>query len=191
MSQAGIKPKNHIHQIRTRRSNLGLFGDPTDGVDDRHTPRSLFDPLHDRFRFTLDAAASVENALLPRYFTRWSDGLSLSWWDDRVWCNPPYSAIGDWVHKADGEIRGGRCPLAVLLLPADRTEQPWWQQYIEPHRDGRGDALIRTEFIAKRVKFGLPPGHPDGDKGLAQGKKGGGYRYPPFGCVLVIFERGG
>jgi hypothetical protein len=76
-----------------------------------------------------------------------------------------------------------------LLLPADRTEQPWWQDFIEPWRDGRDSPpTIRTEFIRKRVKFGLPPEHPDADKGLANGRRGGGYRYPPFGCVLVIFE---
>lgn len=198
MSSAGIAPKNHPKQIRTRRSKLygqlpcrSLFGevgtpdDVTDGVDDRRTPQELFDRLHARFNFTIDVAASADNALLPRYFTRDRSGLEAPWADEMAWCNPPYSDIPSWVAKANDEVRCG-CLGVVLLLPADRTEQPWWHEYVEPWRDrGLG---VRTEFIRKRVKFGLPPGHPAGDAGLAQGRKGGGYRYPPFGCVLVIFE---
>jgi phage N-6-adenine-methyltransferase len=158
-----------------------------DSVDDRRTPRELFDPLHTEFCFTIDAAASEANALLPWYWTRSKDALLVPWRDERVWCNPPYSAIPSWVYKADEEVATGGCPLVVLLLPSDRTEQPWWQDVIEPRRDrGLG---ISTRFIRRRVKFGLPPEHPDADKGLANGRSGGGYRYPPFGCVLVIFER--
>jgi phage N-6-adenine-methyltransferase len=186
VSQAGIRPQNHPKQIRTRKSNLSLFGDPTDGVDDRRTPRSLFDHLHERFRFTVDAAASADNALLPRFWTKGADALRLDWTGERVWCNPPYSAIPDWVTKASTEAAYG-CPLVVMLLPADRTEQPWWQDMIEPWRDrGRvGNVILSTTFIRKRVKFGLPQNHPDAQKGLP-GRKGG-YRYPPFGCVLVMW----
>jgi phage N-6-adenine-methyltransferase len=193
MSFAGIAPKNHPKQVAVRTRQSSLFGDPTDGVDDRRTPRAFFDPLHDRFRFTVDAAASVDNALLPRFWTRTDSGLSAPWSGERVWCNPPYSAIPAWVAKAWRETRRPEshlepCHCAVLLLPADRTEQPWWQDHIEPYRDrGKG---ITTEFVRKRVKFGLPPDHPNANKGLAQGRKGGGYRYPPFGCVLVIFAGG-
>jgi phage N-6-adenine-methyltransferase len=154
-------------------------------VDDRRTPRTTFDPLHEEFGFTIDAAASADNALLPRFWTRADSGLTKPWTAERVWCNPPYSAIPDWVEKASEEHRLG-CPLSVLLLPADRTEQGWWQDLVEPTRDREGSG-IRTRFIRKRVKFGLPPEHPDADKGLANGKRGGKYRYPPFGCVLVIF----
>lgn len=185
MSQAGIRPRNHPQQVRARQSELFHESGCLDSVDDRRSPRELFDPLHAEFAFTVDAAASADNALLPRYWTRVSDGLAQPWDGERVWCNPPYSAIQDWVYKADGEVTTGGCPLVVMLLPADRTEQPWWQDVIEPRRDrGLG---IATRFIRRRVKFGLPPDHPDADKGLANGKIGGKYRYPPFGCVLVIF----
>jgi phage N-6-adenine-methyltransferase len=189
--------------VRVRQSELFHESGGLDSVDDRRTPRSLFDPVHARFRFTIDVAASSDNAMLPRYYDRLGlgaanghssheTGLTASWKNERVWCNPPYSSICDWVHKAFFETRDWGCPLVVMLLPADRTEQPWWQEYVEPYRDGRDSPPhITTEFIAKRVKFGLPPEHPDADKGLANGKKGGGYRYPPFGCVLVIFEKGG
>jgi phage N-6-adenine-methyltransferase len=189
VSQAGIRPRNHPKQVRTRQSELFHDSGGLDSVDDRRTPRELFDRLHAEFTFTIDAAASPENALLPRFWTKETNALDQIWIDERVWCNPPYSAIPHWIAKANSETLQRRCPLAVMLLPADRTEQPWWQDLIEPRRD-RGLGLS-TRFIRKRVKFGLPPEHPDADKGLANGKKGGGYRYPPFGCVLVIFEARG
>lgn len=186
MSQAGIRPRNHPKQVRARQSELFHESGALDSVDDRRTPRDLFDPLHAEFDFTLDAAASHDNALLPAYLTKSSDALSLPWREQRVWCNPPYSALPSWVYKADEETTTGGCPLVVMLLPADRTEQPWWQDIVEPRRDrGLG---VTTRFIRRRVKFGLPPEHPYAAKGLANGKKGGGYRYPPFGCVLVIFN---
>ena len=187
MSFAGIAPKNHPKQVRARRSTLPLFGDPTDGVDDRRTPRSLFDPLHAEHAFTIDVAASEDNALLPRFYDRRLDGLRQSWVQEMVWCNPPYSDIASWVTKASDEMARG-CEGVTMLLPADRTEQPWWQDMIEPFRDqGLG---LTTRFVRKRVKFGLPPGHPAGDAGLARGKSGGGFRYPPFGCVLVHWRIG-
>lgn len=178
MSFAGRKPQNHVFQIRTRKSAL-------DAVDDRRTPRSLFDPLHRRHRFTLDAAASASNAMLPRFWTIEEDALSRSWAVEMCWVNPPFSNLPGWVAKASHEVAHG-CLGVVMLLPADRTEQPFWHEFIEPYRDrGLG---VSTTFIRKRVKFALPVGHPAGDKGLAQGKSGGKYRYPPFGCVIVHFD---
>jgi phage N-6-adenine-methyltransferase len=204
LSSAGIAPRNHPKQVRARRSRLayrlgengqltlgpedpriaaGLSG-ALDGVDDRRTPRDLFDPLNKQYGFTLDAAASADNALLPRFYTREDDGLTKPWRGEMVWCNPPFSNIPAWVEKASIEVMMG-CLGVVMLLPADRTEQAWWQDKIEHVRDcGAG---VTVKFIRKRVKFGLPPDHPDANKGLAGGR-GGRYRYPPFGCVLVHFE---
>ena len=174
MSQAGIRPRNHPKQVRTRQSELFHESGAMDSLDDRRTPRELFDPLHREFRFTIDAAASADNALLPRFWTKENDALEQLWKGERVWCNPPYSAIPDWVKQATYKTTYLRlCPLVVMLLPADRTEQPWWQDYIEPYRD-RG-AGITTRFIRKRVKFEHPT-------------LGATYKAPPFGCVLVIFE---
>jgi phage N-6-adenine-methyltransferase len=185
MSQAGIRCRNHIQQVRTRQSELFHESGGLDSVDDRRTPVRFFNLLHAAYDFTVDAAASPENTLLHRFWTRDDDALEKSWAGERVWCNPPYSAIPEFIEKADFERRNG-CPLSLFLLPADRCEQPWWQDYIEAVRDrGLG---VRARFIRKRIKFGLPPDHPDADKGLAGGKRGGGYLYPPFGCVLVLFE---
>jgi phage N-6-adenine-methyltransferase len=157
VSLVGFRAKNHPQQA------------VRDDVDDRRTPVSLFAERHTLFRFTVDAAANAENALLPRFWSREDDGLVQSWRGERVWCNPPYSNIRPWVRKA---AEGGAA-LVDMLLPANRTEQRWWQEYIEPFREGR----VRTRFLPGRMRFGHPPGHitpPKGDR-------------PPFGVVLVTW----
>ena len=50
-----------------------------EAVDDRATTWEDFNPLHERFQFTVDAAASAHNTKLPRYWTRTDDGLAQSW----------------------------------------------------------------------------------------------------------------
>lgn len=71
------------------------------------TPQDFFDVLDKEFHFTVDVAADSGNAKLQRYFNKADDGLSKSWDDESVFCNPPYGReIGKWVKKAS-EARGG------------------------------------------------------------------------------------
>lgn len=145
-------------------------------IDDRATPPELFDPLNERFRFTLDACALPHNAKLPRYWTPDDDGLLKSWRCERVWCNPPFSDIQPWVSKAHFAANAA---LVVMLVPANRTEQAWWQEYIEPWRDGRDGTdppWVRVEFLRGRQRF---IAH-DGDR-IEPNQR------PPFGCALLIW----
>ena len=108
-----------------------------------------FLPLHERYRFTIDVAASDHNAKLPRYYTRADDGLAQSWAGERVWCNPPYSVIRPWVEKAWAEVDA---ELVAMIIPADRTERSWWQDLVEPQRDRPGGRLW-TRFYPSRWRF--------------------------------------
>jgi phage N-6-adenine-methyltransferase len=144
-------------------------------VDDRATTADVFEPLNRRFGgFTIDVAAAAHNTKVARYYDRTTDGCAQSWAGERVWCNPPYSAIRPWVEKAWREVGA---ELVVMLLPANRTEQSWWQELVEPWRDRTGSAL-RCEFIAGRLRF-LAPG---------QTTIGADER-PPFGNCLLIWDR--
>ena len=159
-------PRNHPQQVATRGA--------LDSVDDRVTPEAMFREIDAEFRFTLDVAASPDNARCRRFFTRDQDGLSQSWAGETVWCNPPYSNIGAWVKKAIDEVRGG-CRGVVLLIPGNRCEQAFWQDLVEPVRDrGLG---ITTRFLRGRRHFDLP--------GKMVRRK---EARPPFGLVLVIVE---
>lgn len=163
MSLVGFKAQNHEQQVLVRG--------PKSTVDDRATTPEVFDPLHQRYGFTIDVAAEPHNAKLPRFYTPEQDGLEQSWAGERVWCNPPYSAIGPWVEKANEQ----EAELVVMLLPANRTEQGWWQDHVEPFRDRPGG--IRCEFLRGRLRFLKP-----GQKRIAPNER------PPFGCCLLIWE---
>jgi phage N-6-adenine-methyltransferase len=162
----GFKAQNHPQQTRYAGSNRH--------VDDRALPAADFAKLNERFRFTVDAAASQENRKLQKFYTEENCGLQASWAGERVYCNPPYSDIEPWCVKAWSETK---CELVVLLLPANRTEQGWWQRQIEPKRD-RALSPLTTEFLSGRLRF-LKPG---------QVEIGPNER-PPFGIVLCIWER--
>jgi hypothetical protein len=76
----------------------------------------------------------------------------LLWGGERVWCNPPYSVLEPWVSKAWRAVNEESAELVVMLVPANRTEQGWWQRLVEPYRD-RGGALT-TAFLPDRLRFG-------------------------------------
>lgn len=165
MTLIGVRSKNHPQQVAKR-------GVDRNG-DDRATEPGFFSDLHARFSFTIDVAAAAHNAKLPRFWTLADDGLRQSWAGERVWCNPPYSAIWPWIRKAWWETN---CPLVVMLLPANRTEQRWWQREVEPHRDRGG--VLSVEFLPGRLRF------------IAAGAEGiGPNERPPFGCCLLIWNR--
>ncbi len=158
---------------------------PAGRTDNWFTPMALFEPLHAQYRFTLDPCGDREAPVtqkIGRHFSERSgaNGLDAPWIGERVFCNPPYSDIAPWVEKAEREILDG-CPLVVMLVPANRTEQPWWQKHVEGLRDLgplRDDLFtVRTKFLPKRMRFGFP-GSPDG---------AGGHQ-STFGCVLVTWE---
>lgn len=132
------------------------------------TPQDLFDRLHARFRFTLDVAASAENAKCPRFFDRAQDGLMQPWRDadgspSVAWCNPPYGReLALWTAKARREAEAGAT--VVLLVPA-RTDTRWF------HDDVLALSLARVEFLRGRVRFG--------DAAAPA----------PFPSMLVIYEK--
>jgi phage N-6-adenine-methyltransferase len=157
----GFKAKNHPQQKAK----------PC--VDDRMLPDAEFWVLNKRFSFTVDAAAARHNARLERYWTEQDSGLNHSWAAERVYCNPPYSKIEPWIEKAWKEDQAS---LIVMLLPANRTEQKWWQTHVEPMRDRAGSPL-RVEFLPNRIRFKKP-----GQTMIGPNER------PPFGCCLLIWD---
>lgn len=119
---------------------------------DRHdwrTPKAIYEPLNQIFKFTLDPCATPENALCKSFFTQKENGLIQSWDSQRVFMNPPYGReIGDWVAKAS-QIKHG---VVVCLLPA-RTDTKWWHDYVMS-----ANAVL---FVKGRVSFlGAPSSAP-------------------------------
>jgi phage N-6-adenine-methyltransferase len=111
--------------------------------DEWSTPQDRFAEWEAEFGpFTLDVAATAENALCERYFTADDDGLAKEW-TGTVWCNPPYSSIARWAEKAYHESKAGA---TVVMLVPSRTDTRWWHDW----------AVRATErrFLKGRLRFG-------------------------------------
>ena len=108
------------------------------------TPRDLFDHLDKIYHFTLDAAATSENALCDKFYDEVTNGLAYSWKDEVVFVNPPYGRRHNrkWAQKISYE--GGNT--TVVALVAARTGSKWFQDYIAK------DANI-LYFLKGRLKF--------------------------------------
>lgn len=102
-------------------------------------------------------------------------GLEVSWAGHSVYDNPPFSGLMPWMEKHWDE---GGCPLSVILLPANRQEQPFWQRHVEPFRDKPG-SILTTRFLAKRRPF----------LHMGQGIGNRTSKSPPFGLVVCIWDR--
>lgn len=98
----------------------GRYVDWLDGAREQslNTPVSLFARLQEEFRFTMDGAASDDNARLACFS---SAQHPLSWRGERVFCNPPWADIRRFVELA------ATAELAVLLVPA-RTNARWFHR---------------------------------------------------------------
>jgi phage N-6-adenine-methyltransferase len=164
VSLIGFKAQNHPQQ------------QVCDEVDDRSTTAEDFAWFSTLGPFTLDVAAAPHNMKCAKYFTVRDDGLRQSWSGERVWCNPPYSNIGLWVEKAwqEHETADG----IAMLLPANRTEQSWWQRWVEPHRD-QADSPLSVTFLPGRMRFIR-----------AGATRVGMNERPPFGCCLLTWGLG-
>lgn len=123
------------------------------------TPRHIFDPLHAEFGFTLDAAATPENALLPRFFTAEDDALKAEWYG-AIWCNPPFARCEEFVRKAEREAWYGRATV-VMLVPV-RSHTAWWHDVAVPRAEIR--------WIRDRFKFVGAPYN------------------APFPCCILVFR---
>lgn len=128
--------------------------------DEWTTPQEFYDELNKEFNFTLDPCATDSNHKCENYYTKESNGLLQNWGGNRVFCNPPYSKIADWVAKAFYETRNDNT-VVVLLIPS-RTDTRYFHNYIKDRAEIR--------FVKGRLKFGS------------------GKNSAPFPSMVVIFR---
>jgi hypothetical protein len=95
------------------------------------TPQSVYEALDKEFNFDFDPCPIGG-----------SGGLEIPW-GMRTFCNPPYSAICQWIKKAYEEHLQGK--LVVLLIPS-KTDTKYWHEYIMKANEIR--------FIKGRLRFG-------------------------------------
>lgn len=143
--------------------------------DEWSTPQAFFDELDDEFDFSVDAAASTENAKCRLWYGPGGlceDALALKDWRPdiarSIWLNPPYSRCREFIAKAAVEAREHGCTV-VCLIPS-RTDTRMWHEHVwdaEKHQPRPG---VEIRFVKGRLKFG-------------EGKNSA-----PFPSVVVIFR---
>ena len=113
------------------------------------TPVGTYNVLNAEFGFTFDPCPLMSS----------EDGRKVKW-TGRVFCNPPYSRIVEFLQKGLYHLANGDCELLVYLIPA-RTDTAWFHDYCQ-----RGE----IRFLRGRLKFG-------GSKTSA-----------PFPSMIVVFR---
>lgn len=148
--------------------------------DEARTPPTLFMKLWHKYDMQVDVCATGDNTLLPGYYTKEDNCLSLDTWisddeDDegntifggitRFYCNPPYSNPEPFICKAYEESLKGAT--VVMLLPADTSTKAFHYYTM------KASEII---FIEGRVRFNNPDGTPMNGS-------------PKFGSMVVVFKR--
>lgn len=118
----------------------------TDDDEDRWaTPLEVFAPLHAEFGFTLDAAAIASNRKVPLYLgpdherIERRDGTLHPWCSvGATWCNPPYSAAGEFLAAAQHHAAAGGTSVCLVFA---RTDTAWWWRYVLGRDPSTGDRL--------------------------------------------------
>jgi site-specific DNA-methyltransferase (adenine-specific) len=127
--------------------------------DEWATPDDLYADLDAEFCFTLDAAATADNAKCATFYTRHEDALTQAWrltpshraGRPAVWLNPPYSHVRLFMQKARQEAAGG---CTVVCLVPSRTDTKWWHESVWDYTTHRPRFGVEVRFLRGRLKFG-------------------------------------
>lgn len=102
-------------------------------TDHWSTPKDIYERLDREFKFNDDPCP-----------LQGTGGLSRDW-GTRVFINPPYSEIKEWVAYAHAQAKKDSTEVIVMLIPS-RTDTRWWHDYVMEATEIR--------FIKGRLKFG-------------------------------------
>lgn len=120
--------------------------------DDWSTPIAFYDSLDLEFSFDFDPCPLKSDSKIALFED----------WIGRVFCNPPYSNIYNFIEKGLIEIKKGNSKLIVYLLPS-RTGSKWFHELVIKHNG-------EVRFIRGRLRFG------------------NGKNSAPFDSIVVIFR---
>lgn len=108
------------------------------------TPKIIWDELSKEFDFTIDACASDNNHLLPKYWTKENDALKQNWNNEVVYCHPMYDQkIPKYIKKA---VESNS--LCVFLLPAS-TNSVYFHKHLWNKNKNKPYKNIEIRFLEK------------------------------------------
>jgi len=145
--------------------------------EDWESPHERFDELNAEFGpFTFEPACTPEQYSAQRVLEQGGticvppdyplqenahilvDGLRQPW-HGRVFLNPPYTSrsLYRWVSYAVEQVSLGNVELVCAFLPANKTEQAWWQEFVCKEaaydRLAAPAALHLVRWLPKRQRY--------------------------------------
>lgn len=117
---------------------------------DVETPKVFLDAVKQKIgikQFDCDLAASLANAVCPKFYTEFQNALVQPWTVGDGWnfLNPPFSRLAPWVQRAwEQEQLGAQ---TAVLVPAG-VGSNWWKDWVH----GKAHVLIlngRITFVGE------------------------------------------
>ncbi len=161
---AGNEPEEELaHTKRDMQNWMKNHAMPNSAKNDFRTPEAVFKALNERFGpFTLDAAASKDNACVDVFYSEDDNGLEQPW-TGFVFCNPPYvkqwpgigrgdrTTIKDWVQKGLESVLSGQAQRVVILIP-NYSSVAYWHDDIFPHISHLVIVKGRIDFTGPHIR---------------------------------------
>lgn len=129
---------------------------------DHGTPDEIFTPLHKEFGFKVDLCASIENALLPKFFTK-ENSVFNNEIRETSFANIEFvraKKFAKYFYEQSAKFGS-----TIVMLCTVKSNTNWWRDYVMKAREVR--------FINGKVYF-------KGEKNTQ------GLRFP---CAIVIFGK--
>ena len=133
-------PPYHVQNVKTKVYHTG-------GKDDYGTPQALYNALALEFHFNLDVCANLDNHKCSTWIGEDIDALTIDWWG-RVWMNPPFSKLDQFLSKMIKELVDGHIELGVALIAARSDTQAMFTA---------SSYAGETRFLKGRVSYQVYP----------------------------------
>ena len=121
------------------------------GLKSWQTPDWVIEAIEsDVLKFTIDVAATKENAKCERYISEVENALTIPRWGEGreiAWCNPPYIHIWPWILKAQEQWEQYETK-TIMLLPSS-TGSNWFHGVVRSR-------LCDVGFVHGRIAFEHP-----------------------------------
>lgn len=105
---------------------------PGSSRQDIQTPAVFLQVVRKRLsieRFTIDLAASAENAAAPVFFDEKTNSLAQQWTHNGwAWLNPPFRDLEIWTMKAHLQSERWKSNIAMLVPAAVGSN--WWRDWV-------------------------------------------------------------
>jgi site-specific DNA-methyltransferase (adenine-specific) len=149
--------------------------------EDWQTPPEIFNPLHEKYNFTIDGAANAKNHLLPKYWSKEYSAFKGTWAGERIWINPPYGRkYPEWVEFAFRKCmsKTDSPEFVCMLIPASTDTKLFHNIIWAAYKNN----FLDLKFSKGRIHFIDP------ETGDYARDKNGKKQSPQFGSLFILIR---